>query len=389
MVDIAARHCGHLKDVNNFCEYCIIFLCEECVIDHLTHLSAIISDDHAIINYLSHAKETNIQIRAHLKQLNIQLLKEELYRVMYFDFQAIKGFVEIEDLKLKWEESLWKAFMSTSLYKKIESNREELKTIEKDLKGLILSVKRGMDQQIAILIITNGIFNESKKKIMSFMGIMESSKQLDDFDELHELEIIDDLTSVEFRAPWLKEAIILKKQGIIGYNRKKAQKEIDKAKITSNRKKVKKLYLKKRRKINQDDEELEAWKRKYNEEVRLIKKRHKEENDRIDEELEVAEHNLTKIKSGIKKRKEKEVKAKEEFKETEIYGDFKEDIICPITHEIMTDPVIATDGRTYERKAIMHWFKYSDKSPCTNLVIDHKLIPNFQFKNLIQTIRKI
>lgn len=29
---------------------------------------------------------------------------------------------------------------------------------------------------------------------------------------------------------------------------------------------------------------------------------------------------------------------------------------CPITHELMKDPVMATDGHTYEREAIMKWF---------------------------------
>ena len=34
--------------------------------------------------------------------------------------------------------------------------------------------------------------------------------------------------------------------------------------------------------------------------------------------------------------------------------------------EVMQDPVIASDGHTYERAAIMEWFARKDTSPMTN-----------------------
>ena len=30
-------------------------------------------------------------------------------------------------------------------------------------------------------------------------------------------------------------------------------------------------------------------------------------------------------------------------------------LLCPITQEIMTEPVVAADGHTYEKKAIEAW----------------------------------
>lgn len=47
-----------------------------------------------------------------------------------------------------------------------------------------------------------------------------------------------------------------------------------------------------------------------------------------------------------------------------------EDFMCPITHEIMTDPVLCEDGFSYERTAILEWFS-KDKmtSPMTNSVL--------------------
>jgi hypothetical protein len=32
-------------------------------------------------------------------------------------------------------------------------------------------------------------------------------------------------------------------------------------------------------------------------------------------------------------------------------------LVDPITYEVFTDPVIASDGHTYERSSILHWFE--------------------------------
>ena len=41
-------------------------------------------------------------------------------------------------------------------------------------------------------------------------------------------------------------------------------------------------------------------------------------------------------------------------------------LICPITHELFRDPVVARDGQTYEREAIEHWLREHNTSPVTN-----------------------
>lgn len=38
-------------------------------------------------------------------------------------------------------------------------------------------------------------------------------------------------------------------------------------------------------------------------------------------------------------------------------------LICPVTHELMLDPVVAEDGNTYERSAIEKWIKAKGTSP--------------------------
>lgn len=55
--------------------------------------------------------------------------------------------------------------------------------------------------------------------------------------------------------------------------------------------------------------------------------------------------------------------------------------ICPISLEIMQDPVICSDGNTYEREEIARWFINHDTSPKTNLPLANKnLIPNHAIK---------
>lgn len=50
--------------------------------------------------------------------------------------------------------------------------------------------------------------------------------------------------------------------------------------------------------------------------------------------------------------------------------DVPEDFICPITHEVMSDPVMCEDGFSYERSAILEWFaKDKNTSPMTNSVL--------------------
>jgi len=51
---------------------------------------------------------------------------------------------------------------------------------------------------------------------------------------------------------------------------------------------------------------------------------------------------------------------------------------CPITGQPMRDPVVAGDGHTYERSAILRWMHTSDISPMTRATLPHKdLVPNY------------
>eukprot|EP01116_Phalansterium_solitarium_P016795 TRINITY_DN397_c1_g1_i2.p2 TRINITY_DN397_c1_g1~~TRINITY_DN397_c1_g1_i2.p2 ORF type:complete len:240 (+),score=16.67 TRINITY_DN397_c1_g1_i2:517-1236(+) len=59
--------------------------------------------------------------------------------------------------------------------------------------------------------------------------------------------------------------------------------------------------------------------------------------------------------------------------------------ICPITMEIMDDPVFAADGHTYEKSAIASWLDSHSTSPLTNAVLDNRnLVPNFNLRSQIK-----
>jgi len=69
-----------------------------------------------------------------------------------------------------------------------------------------------------------------------------------------------------------------------------------------------------------------------------------------------------------------------------------DDLICPITHDLPFDPVLAEDGRVYERSAIEQHISHSEtqgnplKSPMTNESMGPRVFASPQIKSLIQTL---
>ena len=65
------------------------------------------------------------------------------------------------------------------------------------------------------------------------------------------------------------------------------------------------------------------------------------------------------------------------------------EFICPISMDIMNDPVICSDGHTYDRESIEDWFDDNDTSPKTNISLDNKnLIPNIALKSMIHSWKR-
>tara|TARA_B100000787_G_scaffold25044_2_gene16723 strand:+ start:5761 stop:6549 length:789 start_codon:yes stop_codon:yes gene_type:complete len=67
-----------------------------------------------------------------------------------------------------------------------------------------------------------------------------------------------------------------------------------------------------------------------------------------------------------------------------------EEYVCPITAELPIDPVIAEDGRCYEKCAIEEWFERQPqpqvKSPVTNEPMGKRLLPAVQVRNSLKRL---
>ena len=65
-----------------------------------------------------------------------------------------------------------------------------------------------------------------------------------------------------------------------------------------------------------------------------------------------------------------------------------DDFYCPISGDLMVDPVSDSAGHTYERDQIMRWLQMKQTSPITNLPLhESHLSPNLAMKRSIDSIR--
>ncbi|GMH39139.1 hypothetical protein BSKO_07037 [Bryopsis sp. KO-2023] len=83
-----------------------------------------------------------------------------------------------------------------------------------------------------------------------------------------------------------------------------------------------------------------------------------------------------------------------EKKEAVFFGDqdtfegIPRHLLCPITHELLEDPVVAADGHTYERSAITAWFRNKNTSPMTNQKLTNlKICPNRLVASMVQEFK--
>ena len=62
---------------------------------------------------------------------------------------------------------------------------------------------------------------------------------------------------------------------------------------------------------------------------------------------------------------------------------------CPLTRELMIDPVCCADGNTYERYAIEEWLSASPTSPLTGERLDDlSLRHNSAIRSLARTVQR-
>jgi len=68
--------------------------------------------------------------------------------------------------------------------------------------------------------------------------------------------------------------------------------------------------------------------------------------------------------------------------------DAPDEFLCPISYDMMEDPVRAQDGFVYDRKSIERWFVSSNRSPMTNLpLVSQALLPDTDLQRAIKAFR--
>mmetsp|Transcript_21638 Transcript_21638/g.60144 ORF Transcript_21638/g.60144 Transcript_21638/m.60144 type:complete len:308 (-) Transcript_21638:737-1660(-) len=66
--------------------------------------------------------------------------------------------------------------------------------------------------------------------------------------------------------------------------------------------------------------------------------------------------------------------------------DIPSSFLCPISHDIMTDPVVSPSGVTYDRPGITMWLNHHDHEPATNRrLFPYNLYPNLALRDQIET----
>jgi hypothetical protein len=75
--------------------------------------------------------------------------------------------------------------------------------------------------------------------------------------------------------------------------------------------------------------------------------------------------------------------------EEEDFGeDIPPDFVCPLSLSIMKEPVVASDGHTYEKKEIQKWMLQKNISPLTRAKMEPHFFPNLLLKNQIDDWKK-
>jgi hypothetical protein len=114
-------------------------------------------------------------------------------------------------------------------------------------------------------------------------------------------------------------------------------------------------------------------------------------NSKETDEQKKREEALNQIRNDRKKEKEEKVKDLG-YDDTAGFSDAEyESFFCPISQEIMLDPVITPQGISYDRRSILDWLKKSHKCPITKTTLCEKeLITNYALKNTINDyLRKV
>tara|TARA_Y200000002_G_scaffold363407_1_gene351426 strand:- start:39 stop:1355 length:1317 start_codon:yes stop_codon:yes gene_type:complete len=65
-------------------------------------------------------------------------------------------------------------------------------------------------------------------------------------------------------------------------------------------------------------------------------------------------------------------------------SNYPTDLCCPISKDVMIEPVMMSDGHTYDKENIEKWLQKNNKSPLTNEILKPDITINYNLKKLIE-----
>ena len=269
--------------------------------------------------------------------------KDESYNY-FFIFLFLRGMIYLYELlfiycgviKLNKKENVFKI---AEMNNAIDENGERVQIRKEDAEGNIINIRNEEEEREGDL---RESINKEREKII---------KQEEE--ERERLRIIEEVE---------RERI-----------RKIKEEEVERLRILNEKKRINiEIQIENDRLKEIRLESLRAI--KAQEEFRINQEK---EDERIKEEKEKLEEE--RIAINVEQRNISTAKAKLRENEEAVM-----EYSCPITLGVMEDPVVAADGRTYERIAITKWLETHGTSPATNLPLSSTtLIPNIQLRNLI------
>jgi hypothetical protein len=87
------------------------------------------------------------------------------------------------------------------------------------------------------------------------------------------------------------------------------------------------------------------------------------------------------------KRQKKEVAALSQVSQQDkALNTIADEVVCPITRQLLVDPVMARDGKVYERGSIETWLKKHERSPMNGNHMEATLVPALHVRNIIEAL---
>ena len=113
-----------------------------------------------------------------------------------------------------------------------------------------------------------------------------------------------------------------------------------------------------------------------------------EENERLQEDNEFLRDGSAVAKENERLQEENARLRAESAKSTKLVEDLEDILCCPISLQLLSDPVVSRVGQTYEREHIEKWLKQIPQCPLTRAPLNSKhLAPNHALAHVANAFR--